>query len=97
MVVPSLSGPAIDLQKMPILGKKIIFSDEAQFDLGKYVHKQNCHIWDTENPEYNKKPTHLKQVTVLRGFWSRGITGQFSSNMSKERPLQSMAIIIGPC
>ena len=28
-----LSGPAIDLQKIPILAKKIIFSDVADFDL----------------------------------------------------------------
>ena len=25
-------------------GKKIIFSDEAHFDLGGYVNKQNCRI-----------------------------------------------------
>ena len=31
-------------------GRKIIFSDEAHFDLGEYVNKQNCRIWDTENP-----------------------------------------------
>ena len=32
-----LSGPAIDLQKMPSLVKKnIIVSDEAHFDLGGY-------------------------------------------------------------
>ena len=30
--------------------KKIIFSDEAHFDLGGYVNKQNCHIWGTANP-----------------------------------------------
>ena len=30
--------------------KKIIFSDEAHFDLGGYVNKQNCLIWRTENP-----------------------------------------------
>ena len=36
------SGPAIDLQKMPILAKKVIFSDKAHFDLGGYVNKQNC-------------------------------------------------------
>ena len=46
----SLSGPAIDLQKMPILAKKIIFSDEVHFDLGGHVNKQNCRIWGTENP-----------------------------------------------
>ena len=30
--------------------KKIIFSDEAHFDLGGYINKQNCRIWDAENP-----------------------------------------------
>ena len=30
--------------------KKIIFSDEAHFDLGGYVNKQNWRIWGTENP-----------------------------------------------
>ena len=29
--------------------KKIIFSDEAHFDLGGYVNKQNCRILGTEN------------------------------------------------
>ena len=28
--------------------KKIIFSDEAHFDLGGYVNQQNCRIWGTE-------------------------------------------------
>ena len=41
--------------------KKIIFSVEALFDLGGYVNKQNCCIWDTENPHpYSEKPTHPK-------------------------------------
>ena len=66
----------IDLQKMPILTKtKIIFSDE---DLGGYGNKQNCRIWDTENPHaYIEKPTHPKLVTVWCGFWSKGIIGPF--------------------
>ena len=39
--------------------KKIIFSDEAHFDLGGYVNKQNCSIWGSENPHaYIEKPTH---------------------------------------
>ena len=78
LVYASLSGPAIDLQKMPILAKKIIFSEEAHIDLGGYVNKQNCRIWDTENPHaYIKKPTHPKRGTVWCGFWSRGIIGLF--------------------
>ena len=58
--------------------KKIIFSDEAHFDLGVYVNKQNCRIWGTENPHaYIEKPTHPKRVTVWCGFWPRGIIGPF--------------------
>ena len=53
---------------MPILEKKeIIFSDEADFELGVYVNKQNCRIWGTENLHaYIEKPMHPKRVTVLR-------------------------------
>ena len=77
-VFASLSEPAIDLQKMPILAKNIIFSDEAYFDLDRYVNKQNCRIWDTKKPHaLIEKLTHPTQVTVWCGFWSRGIIGPF--------------------
>ena len=57
-------------------GKKVIFSDEARFDLGGYVNKQNCRIWGTENPHaYIEMTTHPKRVTVWCGYWSRGIIG----------------------
>ena len=52
-------------------GKKVIFSDEAHFDLGGYVNKQTYCIWGTENP------THPKRVTVWCELWSRGIIGPF--------------------
>ena len=43
--------------------KKIIFLDEAHFDLGGYLNKQNCRIWGTENPHaYIEKPTHPKEL-----------------------------------
>ena len=46
--------------------KKIIFSDEA---LGGYVNKENCRIWDTENPHaYIEKPMYQKRVTVGADF-----------------------------
>ena len=46
--------------------------------IGGYVNKQICRIWGTENPHtYIEKPTHLKQVTVWCGFWSRGTIGPF--------------------
>ena len=63
---------------MPVLAKIIIFSDEAHFDLGGYVNKQNCRIWGTEKTHaYIEKPMHPKQVTVWCGFWSKCIIGPF--------------------
>ena len=62
---------------MPILAKKkkkkkLIFSDEAPFDLGGYVNKQNCRICGTENLHACiKKPMHPKRVTVWCRFCSR--------------------------
>ena len=58
--------------------KKIVFSDEAHFDLGGYVNKQNCRIWGTENPHgYIEKPTYPKRVTLWCGFYFRSIIGPF--------------------
>ena len=49
--------------------KKIVFSDEAHFDHGGYVNKQNCRIWCTENPHaYIEKPTHKKTSHCLVGI-----------------------------
>ena len=63
------TGPAIDLQKMPILAN--------------YLFR-----W------YIEKPSLPKRVTVWCGYWSRS---HFSSKMSKNRPLQSMSIVMGQC
>ena len=61
-------------RRFRIRQKKNIYSDEAHFDLGGYVNKQNCRNWGTENPHsYIEKPTHPKWFTV----WSRGIIGPF--------------------
>ena len=63
---------------LPILAKKIIFSDEVHFDLGGYVNKKNCGIWGIENPNaYIEKPIYPKRLTVWWGFWSKGIIGTF--------------------
>ena len=87
-VFTSLSGPAIDLKKMPILAKKIVFSDETHFDLGWYVNKQNCRIWITENPHPNfGKPTLPKRNIVWCGFCSCGIIGPFFFENEQEVPV----------
>ena len=72
---------------------KIIFSNEAHFDLGENVNKQNCRIWGTENPQtYIEKATHPNRVTVWCGFWARGIIGPFFFENE-----QGEAVVIGPC
>ena len=88
LVYASLSGPAIDIQKMPIWAKNIIFSYEAHFDLGGYV-KSKIVAFGADAP----KTSHcLLQILVQKHNWAI-----FFSKMSKEWPLQSMAIVIGPC
>ena len=42
--------------------KKVIFSDEAHFDLGGYVNKQNFHIWGRENPHASKTSHCLVRI-----------------------------------
>ena len=74
-------------RRFPIWQKKeIIFSDEAHFDHGSYVNKQNCRIWGIESPHaYVENPTHPKRVTVWCGFWLRGIIGQFFFENEQDR------------
>ena len=65
---------------MPIFGKKqkIIFSDEAHFDLGGYVNKPNYRIWGTENPYvYIEKPKRTQNESLFAVDFGRDIIGTF--------------------
>ena len=76
-VFASLNGPAIDAGDAEF-GKKFSFSDEAHFDIGRYVNKQKCHIWRIKNPHaYIEKSTQPKRLTIWCGFWSSGIITTF--------------------
>ena len=57
-VFASLSRPAIDLQKMPILPKKNHLFRWSSFWSWRIWNKQNCRIWRTENPEENTEKRH---------------------------------------
>ena len=71
-------GPQSTYRRCRFWQKKIIFTDEAHFDLGGYVNNQNCRNWGTENPHaYIEKPMHTKRVTVWCRFWSKCIIGPF--------------------
>ena len=74
-------------RQMPILPIKINFSDKAHY-LGGYVNKQNCCI---------EKPIHQNESLFGADFGPEAKLSHFSSKMSKEWPLQSMAIVIGSC
>jgi len=58
------------------ISKKIIFSNEAHFQLDGYVNTQNCRIWGAENPRViHEKPLHSQRATVWCGFWAGGVIG----------------------
>ena len=66
----------------PLFLTKIWFSDEAHFWLNGYVNKQNCRIWDEEQPEeVQVLPLHPQKTTVWCGLWAGGIIGPFFSKM----------------
>ena len=54
---------------------KIIFAEEAHFELFGYVNKQNYCIWGTQNPHTLHIWLQPKRVTVCCEFWSRDIIG----------------------
>ena len=94
------SGPAIDLQKMPILAKKknhfFRWSSVWSWRLCKQVklpnlgHRKPARMnWKANAP----KTSHfLVRILVQRHNWAI-----FLRKKSKERPLQLMAIVIRPC
>jgi hypothetical protein len=52
--------------------RKIIFSDEAHFQLNGYVNKQNYRIWGTENPHFAVvRPLHPKKLTVVESHMEK--------------------------
>lgn len=58
--------------------KNIIFSDETHFHLNGFVNKQNCRIWENENPEIiHEKQMYPQRVTVWCGFWRKGLIGPY--------------------
>ena len=68
------SGPAIDLKKMPIVAKKIIFSNEAHFDHGGYaklshlVHRKPARIhWKVDALKTSHR---LVRILVQRHNWA---------------------------
>ena len=57
---------------------QIFYSDEAHITLDGYVHKQNCSVWGSENPQVIEKwPLHLEKVTVWCAHWSEGMIGLY--------------------
>ena len=69
----------INHQKVYVgFSSKIILNDEAHFHLDGFVNRQNCRVWDSENPRViSKKQMHPQRVTVWCKFWVRGIIGPY--------------------
>ena len=55
---------------------KIIFSDEAHFDLGGNVNNQNCRIWAQKIRTHTLESRHTQNESMF-GFWFRGIIEPF--------------------
>ncbi|GFX24202.1 DUF4817 domain-containing protein [Trichonephila clavipes] len=63
-----------EIAVVPDFHKRILFSDEAHFQLNGYVNKQNCRIWSEANLQvYVETPLHPEKLTVWCALWAGGI------------------------
>ena len=77
--------------------KKIIFLDEAHFDLGGYINKIDPFgIQKTRTHTLESRRTQNESLFGVY-FGPEAKLGNFSLKMSKEKALQSITIVIGPC
>jgi hypothetical protein len=58
--------------------QKIIFSDEAHFQLDGCVNTRNCPIWSAGNPRViREKPLQVQRATLWCGFWAGEVIGPY--------------------
>ena len=79
---------------MPILAKKkIIFSDEAHFDLGGYVNYQNCRIWGRQHEPFFFENEQGETVTV-NGDCYRAMLNEFLYTKIEEVDIGSEVAVV---
>lgn len=66
------------LETDPLFYQKIVFSDEAHFQLNGFFNKQNCRIWSQQNPQqFLQTPLNPEKCTVWCGLHAGGIIGPY--------------------
>ena len=65
-------------QEDPTLLDRILWTDEAIFQINGRVNRHNCVYWSDTNPHLIiEQELHVPQVVVWGGIWSNGIVGPF--------------------
>lgn len=85
--------------------RKIVMSDEANFELCGNVHKHNCRIYGTSNPrKTQEKPNYQKKLNVWCGVAANRIIGPYfyedekgaTVTTTKERYIEMMRQYVMP-
>ena len=90
LVYASLSGPAIDLQKTPILTKK-----KSSFQMKLILNLAG--MQKSKIVAFGALKIRTHTLKSRRRFWSIDIIGPFFFENEQGEALKSMAIIIGSC
>ena len=97
-VFASLSGPTIDLQNMPILAKKLSFQMKLILILAGMETSKIVPFGAQKTRTHTLKSRRTQNETLFGAeFGLEAKLVHFYSQMRTEWPLQSMAIVIGPC
>ena len=95
-VFASISEPAVDLQKMLILAKTSSIQMKLTLILVDMLTSKIVAFGAQEIRTHTLKSRRTQNVSLFGAdFGQEAQLGHYSSKMSKERPLQSMAIVIG--
>ncbi len=66
------------VENKPDLVNRIIWSDEATFNLNGHVNRHNSVYWATENPNITwEHSMKTERFTVWAGIWSKGVIGPY--------------------
>jgi len=75
-------------QEDPTLLDRILWTDEAIFQINGRVNRHNCVYWADTNPHLIiEQEIHVPQVIVWGGIWSNGVVGPFffEGNVTSEK------------
>ncbi|CAF3721000.1 unnamed protein product [Rotaria sp. Silwood1] len=90
---PQICQRRASLRLDPTLLDRILWTDEATFQINGRGNRHDCVYWSDINPHFIiEQELYVPQVIVWGGIWSKGVVGPsfFEANVTSQNYLQMM-------